>query len=201
MAAQTGSSHSMTDSLILASGSRYRRELLERLHLPFRVHPADSDESPLPGEAPEALVSRLAELKARTVAARFPDAWVIGSDQVAVCGGRIVGKPGNADRACEQLRAASGTSVRFLTAVCLLRSPDRLEGHLDVTTVHFRPLSEPEIARYVEIERPFDCAGSFKSEGLGVSLFESVDSRDPTALVGLPLIWLSGALRRAGFAP
>lgn len=191
----------MADPLILASASRYRRELLERLHLPFRVRQPDSDESARPGETPEALVRRLAELKARTVSAQFPEAWIIGSDQVAVCRERIVGKPGNAAMAVEQLRAASGTAVRFLTAVCVLRSPDRIEQHLDVTTVRFRTLSEAEIARYLEIERPFDCAGSFKSEGLGISLFESVDSRDPTALIGMPLIWLSGALRRAGFAP
>jgi len=194
-------SAAMPNPLILASGSRYRRELLERLRVPFRVHSPDSDESPLPGEAPEELVRRLAELKARTVAARVPEAWVIGSDQVAVCRDRIVGKPCNAERAAAQLHAASGTSVSFLTAVCLLRSAGDMEQHLDVTTVRFRTLSEAEIARYIELERPFDCAGSFKAEGLGISLFESIDSRDPTALVGLPLIWLSGALRRAGFAP
>lgn len=189
----------MAESLILASGSPYRRELLERLRVPFQVQVAGSDETALPGEPAELLVQRLAEAKARAVAARFADRWVIGSDQAAVCRGRIVGKPGNAERSAEQLRAASGQAVRFLTAVCVLREADRrIERHLDVTTVQFRELTDAEIARYVQLERPFDCAGGFKSEGLGISLFERIESHDPTALIGLPLIWLAGALRRAG---
>lgn len=189
----------MADSLILASSSAYRRQLLERLRVPFAVHPAGADESALAGETARELVARLAEVKARSVAARFPPAWVIGSDQVAVCRGHIVGKPGSAARNVEQLRAASGQGVTFLTAVCLLRGSDgRLEQHLDTTTVQFRELTDAEIERYVDLERPFDCAGGFKSEGLGITLFDSIESRDPTALIGLPLIWLAGALRRAG---
>ncbi len=189
----------MATALILASGSRYKRQLLERLRVSFHVYPADSDESSLPGETPHDLVVRLARLKAKTVAARFPDALVVAADQVAVRRGRIVGKPGTAERNIEQLRDASGEPVTFLTAVCLLRESDqRLEQHVDTTTVRFRQLTHVEIARYVELEQPFDCAGGFKSEGLGISLFERIESRDPTALIGLPLIWLSGAIRRAG---
>lgn len=189
----------MAAALILASGSRYRRQLLERLRVPFHVFVANSDETPRADEAPRDLAVRLAQAKAEIVAAQFPDALVIGADQVAVCRGRILGKPGNAARNVEQLRLAGGQSVEFLTAACVLRESDRhVERHVDVTTVRFRPLTETEITRYVELEQAFDCAGGFKVEGLGVSLFEGIDSQDPTALVGLPLIWLAGALRRAG---
>ncbi len=189
----------MATSLILASGSRYRRQLLERLRVPFHVYSSDTDETPHPGEAPSDLAVRLARAKAQSVASQFPDALVIGSDQVAVCQDRVVGKPGSAVRAVEQLRQASGQSVSFLTAVCILRDADRrVEQHLDTTTVRFRELSEAEIARYVELEQPFDCAGGFKAEGLGISLFERIDSQDPTGLIGLPLIWVASALRRAG---
>lgn len=189
----------MAAALILASGSRYRRQLLERLRVPFHVFVANSDESPRASESTRDLAARLARAKAETVAAQFPDALVIGADQVAVCRGDLLGKPGNAARNVEQLRHASGQSVEFLTAVCLRRESDRhVDQHLDITTVHFRPLTDAEIARYVELEQPFDCAGGFKAEGLGISLFERIDSLDPTALVGLPLIWLAGALRRAG---
>lgn len=189
----------MATSLILASGSRYRRQLLERLRIPFHVYTSHTDETPRPGEAPRDLAVRLARAKAQSVASQFPDALVIGSDQVAVCQDRLVGKPGNAGRAIEQLRQASGRSVAFLTAVCVLREADQLkEQHLDTTTVRFRELSEAEIARYVDAEQPFDCAGGFKAEGLGISLFERIESEDPTGLIGLPLIWVAGALRRAG---
>jgi septum formation protein len=189
-------------SLILASGSRYRRQLLERFRLPFHVYAADTDESARPNESPQELVGRLATAKARSVAALFPNACVIGADQVAVCRERVVGKPGSPAQAVEQLRSASGQRVTFLTAVCLLRESDgHRDEHLDTTVVHFRELSEGEITRYIEIEQPLDCAGSFKSEGLGIALFERIESRDPTALIGLPLIWLATALRRAGMPP
>ena len=189
----------MPADLILASGSRYRRELLERLRISFRVEAPDLDETPQPGESAAQLVARLARAKAEAIARRHPASWVIGSDQVAVIEDRIVGKPGDAARAIAQLKSASGRAVTFLTAVCLLRhEPAACAQHLDETRVRFRALDAAEIARYVEHERPFDCAGGFKSEGLGVALLERIESTDPTALIGLPLIWLSRALARAG---
>jgi septum formation protein len=156
------------------------------------------NEAPRAAEAPRELALRLAWEKAAVVAARNPDAWVIGADQVAVCRDRIVGKPGDAARAIEQLTAASSQAMCFYTAVCLARGGEERDEYVDETRVHFRALTPAEIARYVERDRPFDCAGSFRSEGLGITLFERVESTDPTALIGLPLIWLSGALRRAG---
>lgn len=189
----------MPADLVLASASRYRRELLERLRIPFEVDAADVDESRLPADTPLKLVSRLAREKAIRVAGRHPAACVIGADQIAVCRDEILGKPGNAASNIAQLQSASGQTVRFLTAVCLVRAKGNLcEEYLDETCVRFRELSESEISRYVELERPYDCAGGFKSEGLGITLFERIDSQDPTALIGLPLIWLSAALRRAG---
>ncbi|HET6435150.1 MAG TPA: Maf family nucleotide pyrophosphatase [Xanthomonadaceae bacterium] len=185
--------------LVLASTSRYRRELLERLRLPFDVARPAVDETPLPGEAPAALAMRLARAKAEAVAAGG-DAWVVGSDQVAALGDDALGKPGSVEAAQEQLRRMSGRSVAFLTAVCLAHRDGRAWQALDTTTVRFRTLSEEEIARYVAAERPLDCAGSFKSEGLGIALFEAIETVDPTALVGLPLIATAGLLRRAGFA-
>jgi septum formation protein len=184
--------------LILASTSRYRRELLERLRLPFHISRPDVDESPLPGEAPPALARRLAAAKARAIATQQPDAWVIGADQVAALGAQPLGKPGNRDTALSQLGAMSGQEVRFHTALCVVRGEVALEA-MDTTLVRFRALQGEEIERYVDAEQPLDCAGSFKVEGLGISLFESVESRDPTALVGLPLIALAGMLREAGF--
>ncbi len=186
--------------LILASTSRYRRELLERLRLPFTAESPAVDETAEPGEAPDLLAERLAEAKARAVAARHPGAVVIGSDQVAACAGLKLGKPGTPDRARAQLAAASGQVVVFHTAVAIV-GPGGLERHRDETRVRFRTLSAAGIARYVELEAPLDCAGSFKSEGLGVALFEAVQSEDPTALVGLPLIWVAAALARAGLDP
>jgi 7-methyl-GTP pyrophosphatase len=189
----------MPADLVLASASRYRRDLLQRLGVPFDVDAADIDESRLPGETPTSLVSRLAREKALHVAKRHPAASVIGADQIAVAGHEILGKPGNAARNVAQLQRASGQTLTFLTAVCLVRSKsESCEEHLDETSVRFRELSESEISRYVELERPYDCAGGFKCEGLGIALFQRIDSQDPTALIGLPLIWLSGALRRAG---
>lgn len=186
--------------LVLASTSRYRRELLGRLGLPFDVHRPDVDESPLPGENPLALARRLAQAKAQAVAADHPEAWVIGSDQVAERNGQPIGKPGDAATAVAQLLAASGREQRFHTAFCLFRQADGgLFTGEDLTVVRFRELARDEIERYVAAEQPLDCAGSFKCEGLGISLFTAIETRDPTALVGLPLIALSAALRLAGF--
>jgi septum formation protein len=185
--------------LILASTSRYRRELLERLRLPFHVARPEVDESPLVEEAPPALAKRLARAKALTIASQHPESWIIGSDQVAALGTQALGKPGTRENAVSQLVAMSGREVHFHTAVCLAHGEALLEA-TDTTVVHFRALGTDEISRYVDAEQPLDCAGSFKSEGLGIALFEHIESRDPTALVGLPLILLSGMLREAGFS-
>ena len=187
--------------LILASTSVYRRSLLERLGVTFAAMPPGTPEDALPGELPPDRALRLAIAKAQAIAAARPDAVVIGSDQVAALGGRILDKPGDAARCRAQLAAASGSSARFHTgcAVIGVRAGIRLV-HIDTTTVFFRSLTGAEIDRYVERERPFDCAGGFRAEGLGIALFETIESHDPTALIGLPLIWLAGALRRAGFA-
>ncbi|TMH32111.1 MAG: septum formation inhibitor Maf [Betaproteobacteria bacterium] len=188
--------------LVLGSTSRYRRELLERLRLPFDVCAPDVDETPLPGEAPAALAVRLALAKARDVAAKFPGAVVIGADQVADHAGQSVGKPGNHERAAAQLRAMSGHSVVFQTAVAVVRADTGYAGSAVVpVTVRFRRLGEAEIERYLRIEQPYDCAGSAKSETLGIALLDSIDSTDPTALVGLPLIKTCALLREAGLDP
>lgn len=186
--------------LLLASTSRYRRELLERLRLPFHVARPEVDETVLDGESPLALAQRLAHAKAAAVAKQHPEAWVIGSDQVAELDGEAIGKPGHRDGALAQLGVMSGREVRFHTALCLMRQADGRHEAVDLTRVRFRSLAPTEIERYVDLEQPFDCAGSFKSEGLGITLFEAIESRDPTALIGLPLIALSGLLREAGFA-
>jgi septum formation protein len=187
-------------SLVLASTSIYRRALLDRFGLPFTVARPDVDESPRPGEPPQALAERLALAKAEAALAGVgDDTWVIGSDQVPELDGRPLGKPGNHGAAVAQLRSMSSREVRFLTALCLA-GPDgcRLQA-LDITTVHFRALSDDEIERYVAREQPLDCAGSFKSEGLGIALFDEIENRDPTALIGLPLIATARLLRQAGF--
>ncbi|HEX7914203.1 Maf family protein [Rudaea sp.] len=187
--------------LVLASTSAYRRELLARLGVPFRQQSPQVDEAALPGEAPAVLAARLATAKASAVAATNPNALVIGSDQVADCAGSILGKPGDLARARQQLRASSANRVVFHTAICLIdthSAPTREFHAIDTTTVVFRSLSDAEIERYLVHERPFDCAGSFKSEGLGITLFERVESQDPTALIGLPLIALCRLLREAG---
>jgi septum formation protein len=192
----------MNPCLVLASASPYRASLLARLGIPFATDSPGVDEAAIAGEPPRARALRLAHAKANAVAARLPDAWILGSDQVAVCGGRVHDKPGNALRAREQLRASSGQAVEFHTAVVLLRGrPPAVDEHVDTTIVRFRSLADPEIARYVEIDRPFDCAGGFRSEGLGASLFQSIETRDPAALIGLPIIWVARALRSAGFDP
>ena len=186
--------------LILASTSRYRAALLERFGLRFNTAAPTVDETPLPDEAPLARAVRLSDAKADAVAVQFPDAVVIGADQVAASGIVVLHKPGNATRCREQLGLLSGSTAEFHTActVRCLASGIKL-AHVDTTRVTFRPLTDAEIARYVEREQPFDCAGGFKAEALGISLFERMDSADPTAIVGLPLIWLAGALRAAGF--
>ncbi|HZX75687.1 Maf family protein [Lysobacter sp.] len=186
--------------LVLGSTSRYRRELLERLRVPFDVARPHTDETPQPGETPESLARRLARAKATDVVARHPEAWVIGSDQVAEFDGRPLGKPGTHEAATAQLQAMSGLTVRFLTGLCLMRSDGEILEALDFTVVRFRTLGADEIERYLAAEQPYDCAGSFKSEGLGITLFDAIETHDPTALVGLPLIATARLLREAGFA-
>ena len=189
-------------ALILASTSRYRRELLGRLRLPFTVQAPDIDETPLPGETSAALAARLALAKARTVARLYPEALVIGSDQAANLDGTALGKPGTHERAAAQLRAMSGRTVVFQTAVAVVCVARRHEGRaLATVTVRVRRLGEAEIERYLALEQPFDCAGSAKSEALGIALLDAVDSDDPTALVGLPLIRTCALLRAAGLDP
>ena len=189
-------------TLILGSTSRYRRELLERLRLPFEVHAPHVDETPLAGEAPAALAQRLALAKARAVSAAHPDAVVIGSDQVADLDGTPVGKPGTHERAVEQLRAMRGRSIVFQTAVAVVRASTGYAGTaLAPVTVRFRNLSDAEIEHYLRTEQPYDCAGSAKCETLGIALLDGIDSDDPTALVGLPLIRTCALLRAAGIDP
>ena len=189
-------------TLILGSTSRYRRELLERLRLPFEVHAPDVDETPLAGERPAALAQRLALAKARAVSAAHPDAVVIGSDQVADLDGTPIGKPGTHERAVAQLRAMRGRSIVFQTAVAVVRGSTGYSGcALVPVTVRFRDLSDTEIEHYLRTEQPYDCAGSAKCETLGIALLEAIDSDDPTALVGLPLIRTSALLRAAGIDP
>lgn len=186
-------------SLVLASTSRYRRLLLERLGLPFVTCGSDVDELRGPDEDSLSLAQRLSREKATAVASRYPNSLVIGSDQVAVRGRVILGKPGTRERCIQQLRDASGQRVVFHTGVQVVDTrTGRQESHVDTTTVTFRTLADAEIRRYVDADQPFDCAGGFKCETLGISLFDRIDCQDPTALMGLPLIWLCGALRRSG---
>ncbi|WP_108471369.1 Maf family protein [Rhodanobacter thiooxydans] len=188
-----------TTRIVLGSTSRYRAELLRRLLPDFQQAAPGTDETPLSGESPAARALRLAVAKAAAVARDHQDALVIGSDQVAELDGLILDKPGSAERARAQLAASSGREVHFHTALCLLDTRDgRQHTHVDHTRVRFRELDAATIARYVEREQPLDCAGSFKCEGLGISLFEAIDNRDPSALIGLPLIALARLLREAG---
>jgi septum formation protein len=188
-----------TRSLVLGSTSRYRRELLERLHIPFEVAAPDVDETPQPGEAPRALAERLALAKARAVAVAFPGAVVIGSDQVADLEGEPLGKPGSHEKAVAQLRRMRGRTVVFQTAVAVVCIESGYEAQsLAAVNVKFRDLSDDEIEHYLRIEQPYDCAGSAKSEGLGIALLESIDNDDPTALVGLPLIRTCRLIQAAG---
>lgn len=186
-------------SLVLASSSPYRRELLARLRLPFTWSAPQIDESRRPDEDAEALVRRLSLEKAQALSGTHPHHLIIGSDQVAVLGSQILGKPHTLERAREQLMAASGNSVTFLTGLSLLNSATGQE-QTDCApfTVHFRPLSEAQIMRYLTTEQPFDCAGSFKAEGLGISLFRSTEGSDSNSLIGLPLIRLVDMLQASG---
>lgn len=185
--------------ILLASSSPYRRQLLSRLGLEFDCQSPAIDETPLPNESAEALVLRLAEAKARALQRANPEGLIIGSDQAAVCGGTLVGKPGNFDSALAQLKAASGRSVDFYTGLCLYNSQTgQSQKRCEVFRVHFRTLSEAQISRYLHKEQPYDCAGSFKVEGLGISLFKRLEGDDPNSLVGLPLIALVDLLLAEG---
>ncbi|WOI47497.1 Maf family nucleotide pyrophosphatase [Acidovorax sp. BLS4] len=192
-------SPSLPRRLVLGSTSRYRAELLSRLRLPFDVAAPDVDETPHAGEAPSALALRLAMAKARAVSAVHPDAVVIGSDQVADLSGQPLGKPGTHEKAVAQLQRMRGHSVVFQTAVAVVCAATGFEKvELAPVEVRFRDLSDAEIERYLLAEQPYDCAGSAKSEGLGISLLDSIQSDDPTALIGLPLIRTCRMLRAAG---
>ena len=189
-------------NLILASTSPYRRVLLEKLGLPFECAAPNVDESPQPGESPRHLVVRLAQEKAKSLAARFPDHLIIGSDQVCILDGMITGKPHTEENARQQLLKARGSIVTFYTGLALYNSSTgHLQTECEPFDVHFRHLSEQEIDDYVRKERPLNCAGSFKSEGLGIALFDRLDGRDPNTLVGLPLIALCQMLRREHYNP
>ncbi len=189
----------MSQNLILASTSPYRRELLSRLGLPFSVENPLTDETPIVGESPENMALRLSEAKARAIAEKFPDALIIGSDQVATVNTKIYGKPGNHENAKRQLQELSGKTVNFFTGICLFNART---GHADVrgvpTLVTFRQLSDEEIENYLRREPAYNCAGSAKSEGLGIALLSSMIGEDPNALVGLPLIALCDMLRQQG---
>lgn len=185
--------------IVLASTSPYRRSLLERLRLPFEVKASSVDETPLPGETARDIALRLAQAKARAVAPSSPAALVIGCDQVAALAGTCLGKPGNHANAVAQLKAMRGKTVLFHTALALFNTESAVMQTAEVpTTVHFRRYSDSEIERYLELERPYDCAGSAKIEGLGIVLVERVNCDDPSALIGLPLVQLADMLRREG---
>ncbi|EKM8117421.1 septum formation inhibitor Maf [Enterobacter hormaechei] len=184
-------------NLVLASTSPYRRMLLEKLGIPFECAAPEVDETPQPGESPRHLVTRLAKEKAQSLAVRYPAHLIIGSDQVCVLGGEITGKPHTEENACQQLLRARGSIVTFYTGLALYNSASgHLQTECEPFDVHFRHLSEEEIMDYVRRERPLNCAGSFKSEGLGIALFDKLDGRDPNTLVGLPMIALCQMLRR-----
>jgi septum formation protein len=187
--------------IVLASTSRYRRDLLERLRLPFEVAAPDVDETPLAAEIPPATALRLAQAKARAVMPAFPDALIIGCDQVAALGGACLGKPGSHANAIAQLKAMRGKEVVFHTALALLNARSAVMQSVDVpTAVRFRHYSDHEIERYLELEQPYDCAGSAKIEGLGIILVDRVIGDDPSALIGLPLMQLAEMLRMEGVA-
>ena len=185
--------------LILASSSPYRRQLLERLGIPFASISPNIDETPLQGESPKALTIRLAHEKAKAVSQQHPHAWIVGSDQSADLQGQIIGKPGDHDRAFAQLKQMQGQTVVFHTALCLL-GPNFCKTIEVPTKVQFRSLPDEVLDNYLRIEKPYDCAGSAKSEGMGIILLEKVESDDPSALIGLPLIALCTLLREAGFS-
>ncbi|MBV36468.1 MAG: septum formation inhibitor Maf [Rickettsiales bacterium] len=186
-----------TNNIVLASSSPYRKELLSRILNEFKTESPDIDETPFPNEEPVEHVARLAEQKALTVSLNHPQSVVIGSDQVCVLEGKILGKPHTREKAIEQLTACSGKTINFYTSLCVMESgKEGQDLSVVVTEVKFRDLALSEIERYVDREQPLDCAGSFKAEGLGIALFESLSSKDPTALIGLPLITLAESLRK-----
>jgi septum formation protein len=192
-------SESLPTSLILASSTKYRKLLLQRFGLPFDCHSPDIDETGQADESPSDLVARLALQKAQAISENYPYSVVIGSDQLAVFDQKVIGKPGNHQAALEQLMSFSGQTVEFLTAICVVCSENCFEEqYTDRTQVCFRDLQNDEIERYLQKEKPFDCAGAFKAESLGIVLFERISSEDPTALIGLPLIRTAAILRRAG---
>jgi septum formation protein len=196
---KSGHDHPGHVRLVLASTSRYRRELLSRLHLPFEVIAPAVDESPLAGETPSATALRLSVLKAQAAAATYPDALIIGSDQVLMLDSEQLGKPGDYDKAFAQLKKMQGRAMVFHTALTLLNSRTGRTQTRDVpTVVHIRPLTDTQIAAYLNKEQPYDCAGSAKSESLGIALMQRMDSPDPTALVGLPLMALTEMLANEG---
>lgn len=189
----------MQTPLILASTSRYRKALLEKLGLRFQCASPEVDETPRPGETADTLVRRLAHAKASAIARQHDQGLIIGSDQVCVCDGRILGKPGTVENAVAQLMLAQGRSVTFHTGLCVVNAANgHAEQLVEPFTVHFRSLGEAAIRRYVEAERPLDCAGSFKCEGMGIVLFKALEGRDPNALIGLPLIGLIDLLALHG---
>lgn len=189
------------NQLVLSSSSPYRKAVLDKLGIAFSVEVPDIDENIQDGESPEQLVTRLAQEKAAAIQGRYPRALIIGADQIALLNGRILGKPGNKENAIEQLTAESGQRVKFLIGLCLFNSET---GNLQVScenfTVEFRQLSQQQIEYYVEKDKPYNCAGSFKSEGLGMALFVKLSGDDPNALLGLPLIKLVSMLENEGFS-
>lgn len=188
-----------TRKLVLASTSPFRKEVLSRLHLPFETFAPNVDETPQSHEPPQNLVTRLAEMKARAARKAYPQALIIGSDQVAVIGDQILGKPGNHDRAVEQLSEASGQRVDFLTGLCLYNSiTETRQTDMVVFSVVFRQLTRAQIENYLAIDQPYNCSGSFKSEGLGIALLERMEGSDPTTVIGLPLIRLIRMLEKEG---
>ena len=185
--------------LVLATSSKYRQQLLKKLHLDFIARSSEIDESPLPNESAEALALRLSAAKAHAVAAYFPDHLIIGSDQVATLGTQLLGKPGNPENAFQQLKAQSGKKVTFYTGLCVLNSANsRTLSDIDICNVYFRKLDDSQILHYIEMDQPLDCAGSFKSESYGIALFDKIEGEDPNALTGLPLIKLIRLLAQFG---
>jgi septum formation protein len=189
-------------SIVLASSSPYRKVLLSKLNISFSAESPDIDETPLPSEPPTALVERLAKAKTTAIASKYPSALIIGSDQVACINDTILSKPGNFDNAFAQLKQCSANTVTYYTGLCLFNSATNTNQiHTERYQLHFRALTDQEISNYLQLEQPYDCAGSIKSEGLAVSLFESYQGRDPNALIGLPLIQLLKMLRVEGINP
>lgn len=186
-------------TLVLGSTSVFRQTILEKLNIPFQTAKPNIDETALANETPQALVERLAIEKANAVADKFPDALIIGSDQVAVCEGEILGKPHNFDNAVKQLRKFSNKSVTFYTGLCVFdNAKNKVTSLVEPFIVHFNPLSQEEIESYLKAEQPYNCAGGFKSEGLGICLFEKLEGDDPNSLIGLPLIRLVSLLKQHG---